>query len=68
MKIFPAFSETLESCVSYCWDEDEWARGAYSILKSGETFSLLPHIARPEGSAFRGRACIHVARLDAGRA
>jgi monoamine oxidase len=48
-KVFPGFGETLESGVSYSWDEDEWARGAYSILKPGEMFSLLPHIARPEG-------------------
>jgi monoamine oxidase len=48
-QVFPGLGETLESGASYCWDEDQWARGAYSILKPGEMFSLLPHIARPEG-------------------
>ena len=48
-KVFTGLGETLESGVSYCWDEDEWARGAYSILKPGEMFSLFPLIARPEG-------------------
>lgn len=48
-RVFPGVGETIESGVSYCWDEDEWARGAYSILKPGGMFSLLPHVARPEG-------------------
>ena len=48
-KIFPGLSENFEGGASVCWDEDEWARGAYAILKPGEMFSLLPHVARPEG-------------------
>jgi monoamine oxidase len=48
-KIFPGLRANFEGGASFCWDEDEWARGAYSILKPGEMFSLLPHIARPEG-------------------
>ncbi|MBI4751297.1 MAG: flavin monoamine oxidase family protein [Acidobacteria bacterium] len=51
-QVFPGLSETLESGVSYCWDEDQWACGAYSILKPGEMFSLFPHIARPEGRVY----------------
>jgi monoamine oxidase len=48
-KIFPGLRENFEGGASVCWDEDEWARGAYAILKPGEMFSLLPHVARPEG-------------------
>jgi monoamine oxidase len=48
-KIFPGLRANFEGGASFCWDEDEWARGAYSILKPGEMFSLLPHVARPEG-------------------
>jgi monoamine oxidase len=48
-KIFPGLHENFEGGASFCWDEDEWARGAYSILKPQEMFSLLPHVARPEG-------------------
>src|SRR5262245_9947304 len=48
-KIFPGLRENFEGGASFCWDEDEWARGAYSILKPWEMFSLLPHVARPEG-------------------
>jgi monoamine oxidase len=48
-KIFPGLRENFEGGASFCWDEDEWARGAYSILKPREMFSLLPHVARPEG-------------------
>jgi monoamine oxidase len=48
-KIFPGLRANIEGGASFCWDEDEWARGAYSILKPREMFSLLPHVARPEG-------------------
>ena len=51
-KIFPGLHENFEGGASYCWDEDEWARGAYSILKPQEMFSLLPHVARPEGRVY----------------
>src|SRR5262245_46133599 len=49
VKIFHGLRENFEGGESFCWDEDEWARGAYSILKPWEMFSLLPHVARPEG-------------------
>src|SRR5262245_33017168 len=48
-KIFPGLRANFEGGATFCWDEDEWARGAYSILKPQEMFSLLPHVARPEG-------------------
>jgi monoamine oxidase len=48
-KIHPAIRENFEGGTSKCWDEDEWARGAYSWFKPGQVISLLPHIARPEG-------------------
>jgi len=48
-KIFPGLRVNFEGGASFCWDEDEWARGAYSILKPWEMFSLLPHVARQEG-------------------
>src|SRR6266545_1182510 len=48
-KIFHGLRENFEGGASVCWDEDEWARGAYAILKPGEMFSLLPHVARSEG-------------------
>jgi len=48
-KIFPGLRNNFEGGTTICWDEDEWARGALSILKPGEMFSLLPHIAKPEG-------------------
>jgi monoamine oxidase len=47
--ILPAVREHYEGGASVCWDEDEWARGAYAWFKPGQMESLLPHIARPEG-------------------
>src|SRR5262245_15548094 len=48
-QLFPAIREHYEGGASVCWDEDEWARGAYAWFKPGQMESLLPHIARPEG-------------------
>jgi monoamine oxidase len=48
-QILPAIREHYEGGASVCWDEDEWARGAYAWFKPGQMESFLPHIARPEG-------------------
>jgi len=48
-KALPAVRENFEGGASKCWDEDEWARGAWAWLKPGETASLIPHISRAEG-------------------
>jgi monoamine oxidase len=47
--ILPDIREHYEGGASVCWDEDEWARGAYAWFKPGQMESFLPHIARPEG-------------------
>jgi monoamine oxidase len=51
-RIFPAIREHYEGGSSVCWDEDEWARGAYAWFKPGQMESFLPHIARPEGRVY----------------
>jgi len=48
-RILPNIREHYEGGASVCWDEDEWARGAYAWFKPGQMESFLPHIARPEG-------------------
>jgi monoamine oxidase len=48
-KIFPGVEKQVETGVSYCWNEDPWARGAYSVLKPGEMISMFPCVSRPEG-------------------
>ena len=48
-KVHPGIRENFEGGTSKSWDEDEWARGAYTWFKPGQMSSLLPHIARPEG-------------------
>jgi len=48
-RVFPAIRDHYEGGESVCWDEDEWARGAYAWFKPGQMESLMPHIARPEG-------------------
>jgi monoamine oxidase len=47
-KIHPRVRQNLETSASKCWDEDEWARGAYAWLRPGQ-IGLLPHVARAEG-------------------
>ncbi len=48
-EIYPALKESFEGGASKCWDEDEWARGAWAWFRPGQMTSLLPHISRPEG-------------------
>jgi len=47
--IHPSLPEHFEGGTSKCWDEDEWARGAYTWFRPGQMTTLLPHISRPEG-------------------
>jgi monoamine oxidase len=51
-KAHPRIRQHFEVGVSKCWDEDEWARGAYTWFKPGQMTSLLPHVARPEGRVY----------------
>ncbi len=48
-KVYPRILEQYEGGASKCWDEDEWARGAYAWFEPGQMMTLMPHIARPEG-------------------
>lgn len=48
--VFPGLAGELEGGVSKCWDEDPWARGAYTVWKPGQQTSGMPAVmARPEG-------------------
>ena len=65
-KIFPGLRENFEGGASFCWDEDEWARGAYAILKPQEMFVVATaRRASGRACALRGRTCIGLAWLDA---
>jgi len=46
---FPELPGEFEGGVAKLWDEDEWARGAYSWFKPGQMQSFLPVISRTEG-------------------
>ena len=48
-KVHPRVRREFEVGATKCWDEDEWARGAYAWYRPGQMQSLLPHVARPEG-------------------
>ena len=48
-KVYPRIIEQYEGGTSKCWDEDEWARGAYAWFEPGQMMTLMPHVARPEG-------------------
>jgi monoamine oxidase len=48
-RVLPRVRQNFEVGTTKCWDEDEWARGAYAWYKPGQMTSLLPHVARPEG-------------------
>ena len=47
--VHPRIREYFEGGVSKCWDEDEWARGAYAWYRPGQMAALLPSIIKAEG-------------------
>jgi monoamine oxidase len=51
-KVFPGFHDNFESAVSKCWDEDEYARGAYACFKPGQMIEMYPQVGKPEGRVF----------------
>jgi len=48
-KAYPNIRTNLETGLTKCWEEDEWARGGYAWYKPGQMTSLLPHVAKSEG-------------------
>lgn len=48
-KVHPRIRDNFEGGVSKCWDEDEWARGAYAWYRPGQMGSLIARIAKAEG-------------------
>jgi monoamine oxidase len=47
--IFSGLSDQLEGGISYCWNQDQWVRGAYAYLARGQSPSIVAEIGRPEG-------------------
>ena len=46
----PGLRANFEGAVTKCWDEDPWARGAYTVYRPGQLSHGLPAVmARPEG-------------------
>jgi monoamine oxidase len=48
-KLHPDLDRHVEGGRSYSWQQDPWARGAYSVFRPGQLTSWLPEIRRPEG-------------------
>lgn len=48
-RIFPSIQAETERSISYSWQRNQWARGAYSELRPGQVFALSPALATPEG-------------------
>jgi monoamine oxidase len=48
-KIHPGYKNDFEGGLSYSWDEDQWALGAWAYYGPGEMTSSYPHVATPEG-------------------
>ncbi|MGH7597341.1 MAG: flavin monoamine oxidase family protein [bacterium] len=48
-KIHPGIRANFEGGISHCWDEDKWARGAFSWYKPGQTTNSFPSLAGAEG-------------------
>ncbi|MDB6013861.1 MAG: amine oxidase, partial [Gammaproteobacteria bacterium] len=48
-RVFPGLQTDPERGVSFSWQQDEWARGAYSELRPGQVFAFSPVLASREG-------------------
>jgi len=49
-KVHPGLAKNFEGGVAKCWDEDPWARGAYTIYMPGQLSNGWAElIAKPEG-------------------
>jgi monoamine oxidase len=48
-RVYPDLRRHFERGASKCWDEDEWARGAYVWFRPGQLRSLGPSLAKSEG-------------------
>jgi monoamine oxidase len=51
-KVFPGFHDNFEGAMSKCWDDDEFARGAYACFKPGQMIDMYPEASKPEGRVF----------------
>jgi len=47
--LFPGIARALEDGVSYCWEEDPWARGAFPQPRPGELIDSLSILRKPVG-------------------
>jgi monoamine oxidase len=48
-RVFPGLQTDLERSISFSWQHNEWARGAYSELRPGQVFAFSPVLASREG-------------------
>jgi monoamine oxidase len=48
-RVFPGLQTDPERSVSFSWQQNEWARGAYSELRPGQVFAFTPVLASREG-------------------
>jgi len=48
-KVHPGVDKHYEAGQSKSWQDDPWARGAYSSFRAGQMTTWLPGIVRPEG-------------------
>lgn len=49
-RVHPELPREFEGGTSKIWDEDPWARGAWSMSRPGDMRHLEPYVARPEGT------------------
>jgi monoamine oxidase len=51
--VHPGLAKSYEGGVARCWDDDPWAKGAYTVFLPGQLSNHWPElIARPEGRLY----------------
>jgi len=47
-EVFPSLRDQFDGGAAWSWNEDRWARGAYSYAAPGDVMALHHHLAAPE--------------------
>lgn len=48
-EVFPDLRAQFDGGMTWSWDEDRWARGAYAYAAPGDVLAFHDHLAAPEG-------------------
>jgi monoamine oxidase len=48
-RVFPGTAAHVERGASWCWETEQWSRGAFAAYSPGQMLALYPHLSQPHG-------------------